>query len=102
MHILDRIPHFKSGSRRRPSMTETHQRHAIAGLLRRLSNPHILSVTKGTEMKRRKYPARIGNFLDVLRCAAAAASATESGRQPRARDLRVLGIDPEQFRRIGN
>lgn len=40
------------------------------------------------------------NLLDIFGSAVAAAAATESGRAPRARDLRKLGIDPQQFRRI--
>ncbi|WP_169749441.1 hypothetical protein [Devosia geojensis] len=44
---------------------------------------------------------RVGDFLDVIGSAAAAAAAVENGRAPRARDLRVLGIDADQFRSIG-
>ncbi|MEQ1954082.1 hypothetical protein [Mesorhizobium sp. CN2-181] len=43
----------------------------------------------------------IGEFIEIFGSAVAAASAVERGRQPAARDLRTLGIDPEQFRRIG-
>jgi hypothetical protein len=38
--------------------------------------------------------------VSILGSAIAAAAAVESGRQPRARDLRGLGIDPKQFREI--
>lgn len=45
--------------------------------------------------------ARLGSFVDVFGSAVATASAVEAGRQPRARDLKVLGIDPGAFRSIG-
>lgn len=44
---------------------------------------------------------RFAGALRLLAHAVAAAGAVESGRTPRTRDLRGLGIDPEQFRRIG-
>jgi hypothetical protein len=39
-------------------------------------------------------------FFDIIGSAIAAAAATNNGRKPRNRDLRILGIDPEQFHRI--
>lgn len=36
----------------------------------------------------------------ALAAAVRAASAVESHRNPRGEDLRTLGIDPEQFRRL--
>jgi hypothetical protein len=42
----------------------------------------------------------IVELIGIFGNAVAAASAVRQGRQPRARDLRALGIDPEQFRRI--
>lgn len=43
---------------------------------------------------------RVGEFLGVVRAAGRTASAIESNRAPAARDLKVLGIDPEAFRSI--
>jgi hypothetical protein len=43
---------------------------------------------------------RITEILSIIGDAIAAASAVEAGRQPKARNLRGLGIDPEQFRDI--
>ena len=39
--------------------------------------------------------------LQIMGDALAAAAAVRQGRQPAARNLRGLGIDPEQFRQIG-
>jgi hypothetical protein len=39
-------------------------------------------------------------FIAVFGAATAAAAAAESGRQPRARDLRTLGVDPDAFAKI--
>jgi len=43
---------------------------------------------------------RITEILSVIGDAIAAASAVEAGRQPKARNLRGLGIDPKAFRDI--
>lgn len=43
---------------------------------------------------------KIGDLFDIFGSAIAAASAVDARRQPKARDLRALGIDPEQFRKI--
>ncbi len=40
-------------------------------------------------------------FFGVFGSAVAAAAAVSRGGRPRSRDLRALGIDPEQFRKIG-
>jgi hypothetical protein len=53
-------------------------------------------------MSNRQQTLKIGEFFQVLGNAIAAASAVSHGRQPRARDLRGLGIDAEQFRKIRN
>lgn len=45
--------------------------------------------------------SRLAIFFGVFASAAAASAAVERGVQPQSRDLRKLGIDPEQFRRIG-
>ena len=44
--------------------------------------------------------AGIAEFVSVFGNAIAAASAVSHGRQPNARDLRGLGIDPARFREI--
>lgn len=41
-----------------------------------------------------------GELIGIFGSAIAAASAVNHGRQPNARDLRALGIDPERFREI--
>jgi len=43
---------------------------------------------------------RIGRFFTVMSSAVAVASATRTGYQPAASDLRALGIDPVQFNSI--
>lgn len=51
-------------------------------------------------MTHKHMSARISSFFTIFGSSIAAASATREGRQPRARDLIVLGIDPAQFRKI--
>jgi len=51
-------------------------------------------------MAYRQMPARIGQFLTIFGSSIAVASATREGRQPNARDLEILGIDPVEFRKI--
>lgn len=51
-------------------------------------------------MSNRQQQSRVSEFFTVLGNAIAAASAVSHGRQPRARDLRGLGIDPVQFAKI--
>ena len=51
-------------------------------------------------MTSRQFAPVVG-FFDVVASAIAAAAATNSGRRPKSRDLRALGIDPVQFRNIG-
>lgn len=41
------------------------------------------------------------NFLDSIGSAVRVAGAVEGRHQPKARDLRKLGIDPVQFGKIG-
>jgi hypothetical protein len=43
---------------------------------------------------------RITEIFSIIGDAIAAASAVEAGRQPKARTLRGLGIDPKAFREI--
>ena len=45
--------------------------------------------------------ATLGNVIDVIGSATAAASAVEGGRQPNAKHLKTLGIDAAAFRSIG-
>jgi tRNA A37 threonylcarbamoyladenosine synthetase subunit TsaC/SUA5/YrdC len=42
----------------------------------------------------------IHDLIEIFGSAIAAASAAKHGRQPNARDLRALGIDPAHFRQI--
>ena len=42
----------------------------------------------------------LGRIATVFSATIAAAAAAEGGRQPRARDLRTLGIDPDVFSKI--
>lgn len=44
---------------------------------------------------------RITRIVELFTDAIAAAAAVETGHQPRAKNLKGLGIDPEQFRKIG-
>lgn len=46
--------------------------------------------------------SRTREAFAVLRAAGAAASALDLHRMPHARDLEVLGIDPQAFRRISH
>lgn len=50
-------------------------------------------------MSARKRSA-IAELISVFGNAVAASSAVSHGRQPNARDLRALGIEPAQFRTI--
>jgi hypothetical protein len=43
----------------------------------------------------------VADILDIIGSAIAVGAATNSGRKPRSCDLRVLGIDPTQFDKIG-
>jgi hypothetical protein len=43
---------------------------------------------------------RILELISVFGSAVATASAVSGGYKPRSRDLRALGIDPEQFSKI--
>jgi len=47
-----------------------------------------------------KRSSRIAGALRLFAHAVAAAGAVESGHTPKSRDLRGLGIDPQQFGRI--
>lgn len=44
--------------------------------------------------------SRITEAFSLFGNAVAAAAAIRTGRQPKASNLRALGIDPEQFRKI--
>ena len=44
--------------------------------------------------------AAIGGFFDVIGSAVAVSRAVEANKRPRARDLRMLGIDPSAFETI--
>jgi hypothetical protein len=79
-----------------------HGRPAVLALTGTFRRHYIRFNRKGTIMpSRRHITARIGDFFDIFGSAVAASSAVRNGRQPQARDLRTLGIDPEQYSRIG-
>jgi hypothetical protein len=52
------------------------------------------------KMNKNSASSRIGRMLNVFGSAVAVASATRTGHQPIASDLRTLGIDPVQFSSI--
>lgn len=52
-------------------------------------------------MTTRNALAALGGLFEVFGSAVAASQAVEANRQPRASDLRTLGIDPAAFRKIG-
>ena len=51
-------------------------------------------------MKTRNALAALGGLLEVFGSAVAVSRAVEANKQPRASDLRTLGIDPIAFRKI--
>lgn len=68
------------------------------------SGNHVVVTGKETRMTtsfKRSFISRVGGLVAHIGSAAAAAGAVQCGRQPRARDLKTLGIDAEQFRSIG-
>ncbi len=52
-------------------------------------------------MTKRSTFSAIGEFLEMFGSAVAVSSAVENRRQPASRDLRNLGIDPTEFRKLG-
>jgi hypothetical protein len=58
------------------------------------------TIRKGNAMTTRNAFAAIGGFLEVFGSAVAVSRAVEANKQPRASDLRTLGIDPIAFRKI--
>lgn len=57
--------------------------------------------TKGTTMSRNAKRGRLVEVFSIMGDVIAAAAAVRIHRRPDARTLRRLGIDPEQFGRIG-
>lgn len=51
-------------------------------------------------MAKSQFRSGIGGMLDMIGSAIAVAAAEENGRAARASDLRRLGIDPVEFRKI--
>ena len=51
-------------------------------------------------MYKKSTTSKIGRMFNVFGSAVAVASATRTGYQPVASDLRALGIDPVQFNSI--
>ena len=56
---------------------------------------------KGKIMSNRRLFSALGDLFTTFGSAVAASRAVETGRRPRADDLRNLGMDPEVFNRIG-
>ena len=56
---------------------------------------------KGQTMSRNVRRGRLGEVFSIMGDVIAAAAAVRTYRQPDAQTLRRLGIDPEQFGRIG-
>lgn len=52
-------------------------------------------------MATRQRRSTIAEIMSVMGDALAVAAAVRQGKQPAARNLRGLGIEPEQFRQIG-
>lgn len=52
-------------------------------------------------MSNRQRRSTVVEIMSIMGDALAVAAAVRQGRQPRAQNLRGLGIDPEQFRQIG-
>lgn len=52
-------------------------------------------------MNPRNALSALASLFEVFGSAVAASQAVEASRQPRASDLRKLGIDPAAFRKIG-
>jgi hypothetical protein len=52
-------------------------------------------------MQRQVREGRMARLLGALTAAFGAAAAARSGRQPQARHLEALGINPEDYRAIG-
>lgn len=51
-------------------------------------------------MSKRSTLSAVGGFFNLLGSAIAVSNAIESRKAPNARDLRVLGIEPAQFKNI--
>jgi hypothetical protein len=63
-------------------------------------NRYALNRLSGKKMKSRSALAAIGGFLEVFGSAVAVSRAVDANRQPSARHLRTLGIDPKAFGEI--
>lgn len=50
---------------------------------------------------RKSFLSTLGTFVEVFGSAAAVSNAVEGGRAPKAKHLKVLGIDADAFRSIG-
>jgi hypothetical protein len=69
---------------------------------RRCGTNFHAELTKENPMSRihSKTSNYLGRALTVFGAAVAAAAAAESHHQPRSRDLRTLGVDPQAFSKI--
>jgi hypothetical protein len=87
-------------------MQTLHGRVAAKALLRGGTQAYLCCSAafrlRGQEstMNTRKSFARIGEFFEIFGSAVAVSRAVEGNRQPSARDLRTLGIDPAAFGKI--
>lgn len=80
----------------------THGCNACVPLPRTPKNAYLCCIAQLEMEIMSRYPfsGRLLGLFDVFGSAIAAAGAADSNRQPRARDLRRLGIDPDQYRGI--
>lgn len=51
-------------------------------------------------LRNNRFFAAVGSVTDLIGSAAAVAAAVESGRSPKARHLKTLGIEADAFRAI--
>lgn len=71
--------------------------HAHPALLGDIGFGHDVRSMEATMKAVRK----VADFFDTVHSAIAVAACAREGRNPRARDLRQLGIDPDHYARIG-
>lgn len=78
--------------------TTTNKLKSLFGVQR--TRKHVRrNIRKATHMSSKRWA--FGEILAVFGDAISVAAAVRQGRQPAAHRLRALGIDPEQFSRIG-
>src|SRR5690606_8511219 len=70
----------------------------------RYPTPSVRQQERRSAMTTNRKPSlldRVGGFIDVLGSAVAVSGALQGRREPKAHDLMVLGIEPNQFRSMG-